>query len=515
MPRPHIAMQKIREVLRLRLGEGLSLRQVSLATGVPFTTAGDYVRRAEAAGVTWPLPADLGDEQLQALVGPSKSQARVDRPMPDYKVVHREMMRKGVTLALLWTEYRESFPDGYGYTQFCDHYRQWKRHLNAVMRQDHKAGEKLFIDFPGDKIPIYDTKTMQVAFHAELFVAVLGASSYLHAEVIVSQELEHWLAAHVSALEHLEGAPAVFVPDNLKSGVTKSHRYEPDVNASYEDMAAHYGVAVIPARAYKPRDKSKVEAGVLLCERWIMAKLRNCRFTSIEEANLAVAGLVDWLNDRPFKKLEGTRRSLFETIDRPALRPLPAERYEFARFRDAKVAFDYHVQGEDPRHYYSVPHTLIGEVVRIRTTALVVEILYKGRRVASHVRDRAPNKYTTDPSHMPESHKRYAEWSPARIVSWAEKTGPATAELVSEIMERRPHPEQGFRSCLGIIRLGQRHGEERLEAACKRALHVHSYSYRSVESILKNKLDEKPLPGTTEQLSHPTHDNVRGAGYYE
>lgn len=514
MPRPHIAMRKIRDALRLRFGEGLSVRQVAASLQLPFTTVGDHLRRAERAGLKWPLPDGLDDEALEARLFPASAPSSEPRPRPDWEKIHVELRRPHVTLSLLWLEYRETFPDGYAYSRFCELYRRWQRSIDVVMRQEHKAGEKLFVDFPGRRIPIYDPKTAAVALEAELFVAVLGASSYLFAEALPSQELIHWVAGHVHALEALGGCPAILVCDNLRSGVTRPHRYEPDVNATYQDMAGWYGMAVLPARSYKPRDKAKAEAGVLLAERWIMARLRNRRFTSLGEANVAIAELVEWLNNRPFKKLAGSRRSLFEEVDRPALRPLPPTRYEFATWRKARVNIDYHLEIRADRHYYSVPYRLVGQTVEMRISAATVEVFHRGRRVASHVRRHSPG-YSTDPAHMPESHRRHAEWTPARITAWAARTGPATAKLAEAIMAARPHPEQGFRSCLGIVRLGDRYGKDRLEAACQRALVVRAYSYRSVESILRTGLDRKPLPPEPTDRVHPDHDNVRGPDYYQ
>jgi transposase len=513
LPRPHVAMRKIRDVLRLRFGEGLSLRQVAASAQMPFTTVGDYARRAERAGLSWPLPTDLDDDALEAVLFASAAPPPNSRPLPDWQEVHKELRRPGVTLMLLWLEYKEAQPDGYAYSQFCLHYRRWQRHLDVVMRQEHKAGEKLFVDFAGQQIPIYDEKTGERALDAELFVAVLGASSYLYAEALASQELLCWITGHVHAFEFLGGCPAIAVCDNLRSGVTRPHRYEPDVNATYQEMAAHYGVAVIPARSYRPRDKAKAEAGVLLAERWILARLRNQRFGSLAECNLAIRELVEVVNDRPFNKLPGSRRCLFEEIDRPALRPLPVTRYEFATWRRAKVNIDYHIEVRADRHYYSVPYRLVGEVVEVRLAATTVEIFHRHRRVASHLRSFSRG-HTTDPAHMPESHRRHAQWTPSRIIAWAQRTGPATAKLAEAIMAARPHPEQGFRACLGIIRLGDRYGAERVEAACERALAVRAHSYRSVESILRNGLDRKPLPAEGPARTHPRHDNVRGPGYY-
>jgi len=514
MPRPHISMRKIRDVLRLRFGEDLSLRQVSASLGIPFTTVSEHVKRAKAAGLGWPLPADLDDGALEARLFTSAAPAASPRPQPDFQRIHLELRRPHVTLMLLWHEYKETFPDGYAYSQFAELYRRWSRHLDVVMRQSHKAGEKLFVDFPGAQIPIYDQRSGEVAFSAELFVAVLGASSYIYAEATRSQELLFWVNAHVHAFEYIGGCPAIVVCDNLRSGMTRPHRYEPDVNATYAEMAAHYNVAIIPARSYKPRDKAKAESGVLVAERWIIARLRNEHFTSLAEANTEIARLVEWINVRPFKKLDGSRQSLFEALDRPALRPLPATRYEFATWRRAKLNIDYHVEVRADRHYYSVPYRLVGETVEVRLSAATVEIFFRHRRVASHVRRYRPG-YSTDPAHMPESHRRYATWTPGRIISWAEHTGPATAKLAEAIMAARPHPEQGFRSCLGIIRLGDKYGTDRLEAACSRALAVRSFSYRSVESILRSGLDKKPLPDDGPARTHPSHDNLRGPDYYQ
>lgn len=512
MPRPRVAMRRIRDILRLTFGEGLSRRQVSLSLNVPFTTVADHVNRARAAGLGWPLPEDLDDAGLEARLFPPVVPSNVQRPLPDWAYVHTELRKKGVTLQLLWVEYREANPDGLGYSQFANLYRQWRRHVDVVMRQHHRAGEKLFVDFAGVTIPIYEPTRTTVDFNAQLFVAVLGASSYLFAEALRSQALEHWVAGNVDALESFGGAPEIVVPDNLKSAVTTPHRYEPDVNATFQEMAAHYAMAVVPARPYRPRDKAKAEAGVQLAERWITARLRNARFTSLAEANVEIARLVDVLNRRPFKKLDGSRHELFERLDRPALHPLPTERYEFATWRQCRVNIDYHVELE--RHYYSVPYQLVGKRLDVRATRSTVEVFFSARRVASHVRSHQRHGFTTDPAHMPESHRRHAHWTPSRIVAWAERTGPAAAALVAGIMERRPHPEQGYRTALGIIRLADKYGTERCEAACARALAMSSFSYKSVQSILSHNLDRQALPTPRITRATPMHRNVRGPSYY-
>ena len=514
MPRPHTAMRNIRDVLRLRLDKGLSLREVSASLQLLRATVADYVKRAAAAGLSWPLPEDLDDDALEARLFSARMRPENSRPLPDWKKIHLELQRPHVTLMLLWHEYKETFPDGYAYSQFCELYRSWHQHLDVVMRHHHKAGEKMFVDFPGSSIPIYDNKTGEVVFTAELFVSSLGASGYLYAEALRSQELLHWVNAHVHALEFYGGCPQILVCDNLRSGVTRPHRYEPDVNVTYQEMASHYGIAIIPARSYRPRDKAKAEIGVLVCERWIIARLRNEHFTSLAEANLRIRSLLEWINARPFKKIDGSRRSLFEQLDQPQLRPLPEKRYEFATWRRAKVNIDYHIEIRSDRHFYSVPFRLVHETVEVRMSMTTVEVFHRHRRVASHVRVYNPG-YTTEQAHMPESHRSYASWTPTRIISWAKKTDPATANLVEQVLASRSHPQQGFRSCLGIMRLGNRYGAERLEAACERSLAIRSFSYRSIESILKNGLDKKPLAESSPTRTHPHHDNLRGADYYQ
>lgn len=514
MPRPRSTMRKIREILRLSLGEGLSRRQIGAATGVPAATVGDQLTRARRAGLGWPLPEDMDDAALEArLFVPASARPPTElRPVPDWPDVHHELRRKGVTLQLTWLEYRELHPDGFGYSWFCQTYRAWQGRLDLVMRQEHRAGEKLFVDFSGMTMPITDPDTGEV-WQAELFVAVLGASNYTYAEAVASQALPHWIGAHVHAFEAFEGCSAIIVPDNLRSGVTRPHRYEPEINRTYEEMAAHYGCAVIPARSRKPRDKAKAEQGVLLAERWVLAALRDRTFFSLAEANAAIVERVAWLNERPFRKLPGSRRSMFEALDRPALRPLPARPYEYAEWKTAKVNIDYHLEVD--HRWYSVPYQLVGQHCDIRVTVAVVEVLHRGKRVASHRRDTGQSRFTTEPAHMPESHRRHAEWTPSRIVAWADRSGPATAGLVAAIMASRPHPEQGFRSCLGIMRLGRRYGDDRLEAAAVRALAIRAHSYRSVESILKNGLDGQPLPGDESGPTIGDHANVRGPAYYE
>lgn len=511
MANTRLSMRKIREILRICWGSGLSVRQAATGCGVGRSTVKEYLERAEKAGLTWPLPEEIDDARLEGLLFPSAIGLTMERRnMPPFDYIHKELLRKHVTLQLLWHEYREQNPDGYQYSQFCLRYRAWVKTLDVSLRQTYKAGEKLFVDFAGDTICVNDPAGGAV-IPAYLFVATLGASNYTYAEAVLSQDLKAWIGLHVHAYEYFGAVPAITIPDNTKTGVTHPSRYEPDLNPTYQDMARHYGTAIIPARVKKPKDKAKVESAVLVAERWIIAALRNHTFFSIAELNRAIRErLVDY-NTRSLQKLKVSRTHLFETVDRPAMLPLPGRRYEYAEWTRPRVNIDYHV--EIDRHYYSVPYHLKGEVAEARVTATTVELFFKGRRVASHPRSALPGRHTRLTAHMPEAHKRYLEWTPSRIVRWAEKTGLSTGLLVKQIMERRPHPEQGFRSCLGIIRLGRRYGHERLEAACTRALFMKAYSYKSVESILKNNLDGRELP---EESTGPSiiHENIRGKGYY-
>ena len=509
-----LPMRKIKEVLRLRFEKDLSFAEIARSISASSSTVQDYIGRAKAAGVGWPLPDGLDEAILESRLFPSAtgSGSQKDLTLPDFGFLHREMRRKHVTLQLLWQEYKEAHPDdGYQYSQFCKLYRQYTGTLDVVMRQEHRAGEKAFVDFSGDGIPLADPKTGEVR-EAALFLAVLGASSYTYAEAFESEEMPCWITGHVHAFEHFQGVPAITVPDNTKTAVTHPCRYEPELNPTYLEMARHYGTAVIPARVRKPKDKALVEGGVLIAQRWIIARLRNHNFFSVPDINEAISPLLEELNAKPFQKLDGTRRELWETIDRPDLKPLPPARYEFAAWSKHRVNIDYHIEVE--RHYYSVPHQLIHKEVEARTTAATVEILFKGSRVWTHARGLMPGRYTTVKEHMPKSHQEYAEWTPSRLAEWAATIGPNTAAMVQKIMESRPHPEHGFRSCLGIMRLGIKFGPERVEAACARSYAIGSYSYKSVESILKKGLDRQPLKASGQLSLVIDHENVRGPTYY-
>jgi transposase len=505
-------MRKIKDVLRLKFETDLSNRRIARSCQVSRPTVTEYLSRFTAAGLSWPAAAELDDTTLERkLYPPISALSATERTVPDWPQVHRELQRKGVTLALLWHEYKVAHPEGYHYSWFCHQYRAWAGKVDVVMRQAHRAGEKLFVDYAGQTVEVVQRQTGEVR-QAQIFVAVLGASNYTYAEATWTQQLADWIGAHVRAFDFLGGVSEVVVPDNLRSGVSKAHRYEPDLNPTYQDLATHYNVAVLPARARRPRDKAKAEAGVLLVERWILAALRNRTFFSLEELNREIARLLKRLNERAFKKLAGSRRELFEQLDRPALQPLPAQAYEFAEWKKVRVNIDYHVEVE--RHYYSVPYQLVRSQLEARYTARTVECFHKGQRVASPIRSFVKGHHTTVAQHMPKSHQHYAQWTPQRLVRWAENTGPATAGVVQTILARRAHPQQGFRSCLGIMRLGKSFGQDRLEAACRRALKVGSCSYKSIDSILRQGLDRLALPEPQELDLFIEHDNLRGSDYY-
>lgn len=507
-------MRRIREILRLKHACGASDRAIGRSLGIARSTVALTLDRVAAAGLAWPLSATLSDRVLEALLyaGAGSRQGMRRKAEPDWTHVHRELRRPGVTLMLLWEEYRAREPGGYGYSRWCDLYRSWEGRLSPTMRQAHPAGERLFVDYAGQTVEVVDGRTGEVR-QAQVFVAAMGASSYTYAEATWTQTLPDWIGAHTRALAFFGGVPAQLVPDNPRVGVDRANWYEPGLNRTYLDLATHYGTAILPARVRRPRDKAKVEVAVLVVERWILARLRHRRFFSLAELNEAMALLVTDLNARPMRRLGVSRRDLFLELDHPALKPLPAQAYEYAEWRLRRVSLDYHVDIDG--HYYSVPYRLIRDQVEARLTTRTVEIFHKGERVAVHLRGTGRGRHTTVPEHMPSAHRRHAEWTIERIGRTAARIGPSTAKLLSIILESRPHPEQGYRVCLGILRLARQYGEPRLEAACDRGLDIGARSYGSIQSILKNGLDRQPRPPSRQgELVLPDHPNIRGPRYY-
>ena len=506
-------MRKIKEILRLKFELGLKNREIARSCLIPHTTVANYLRRACDAGLTWPLPPDLDEGTLERQLFADDPWARTrETRLPDFASIHEEFRRhRHVTLQLLWEEYKESQSDGYQYSRFCELYNRWVQKLDLVLRQDHRVGEKMFVDHAGPTVPIVDRETGQV-HEAAIFVAVLGASNYTYAEATWNRNLASWIGSHIRTLEFFQGVPAVTVPDNWKTAVKDPCYYEPDLNPTYRDFAQHYGTVIIPARVRKPRDKAKVEAGVLIVERWILAALRKHTFHTLAELNLAIRELLVKLNQRKFRKLDTTREKLFEELERPALKPLPPEPFTFAEWKKARVNIDYHVEIE--RHYYSVPYQLVHQEVEARIAAATVEIFLKGRRIVTHTRSFVPGKHTTLPEHRPKKHQNL-EWTASRMIERGLVIGTSTAAALERIMESRKHPELGYRSCLGVLRLGERYGRERLETACRRAVALNACSYRRIKSMLETGLDRQPLEPVATPAAHTdVHANVRGAGYY-
>ena len=516
MPAERLEMRKVREIMRLKFGAGLALKAIGRSLGIAASTVRLTLRRAAEAGLTWPLPDDLTDmvleERLYGAAGTKQGHRRLEEP--DWAAVHRELKsNKHATLSVLWEEYHGAQPDGYRYSRYCDLYRSWEARLPVTMRQTHVAGEKLFVDYAGDTVPVVVDRLTLEFRKAEIFVAVLGASSFTYAQATWTQGLADWLSAHVGALEAIGGSPRLLVPDNAKVAVIKACHFEPLVNRTYVEMAAHYGMAVLPTRSRRPRDKAKVERAVLIVERWLLGRLRKRIFYSLAELNQAIGEMMHQINEvRPFRRLGVTRRQLLEELDRPQLKPLPVEPYVFAEWRARRVGIDYHVDLDG--HYYSVPHRFARQQVEVRVSARTLEVFLKGERIAVHMRAGGKGKHTTIPEHMPSSHRRYADWTIERIQNDAAHIGPATALLCELVLEHRPHPEQGFRACLGILGLVRPYGTERLEAAASRAVEIGARTYGSVKSILENNLDSRASQQRATNDSAIQHSNIRGARYY-
>ena len=507
-------MRKIKEALRLKFVCGLGERDIAKSCHTSRSTVGNYLRRAEIASLKWEEAAELNEDEIEKRLFPELSESLAARPLPDCEYIYKELRRYrnvNLTLTQLWLEYKEKHPEGYQYTQFCDYYRRWRGKLDYCMRQEHRGGEKAFIDYC-DGIPFVNPATGEL-IPTQLFVIVWGASNNTYADSTLSQKLPNWIDSHVRSLQYFDCVPHILVPDNLKSGVSEASYYEPEINPTYAEMAEHYGCAVIPARPAHPRDKAKIETGVLIAQRWILAVLRHRTFYSLNEQNAAIMECLERLNTKPLKKMGKSRRELFESEDRPNALPLPPKPYEYAEWLHATVNIDYHI--EIDHHYYSVPFGLLHERLDVRLTATIVEAFHKGERVAAHVRSYVRGLPTTLKEHMPPEHRFYAEWSPARFIQWAGKVGAATAEVVSRMLSSHTYPEQAYRGCMGIMQLSRQYDQNRVEAAAKRALKFNTCSYRSMRSILVSGLDTQlPLETDEQRKSLPPHENIRGPEFY-
>jgi transposase len=505
-------MRRIKQLLTMRFGAGASTRAIGRELGIAPSTVREYLGRAAAAGIGWPLAADLTDEDLVARLFVNagvRAGARLHAE-PDWSALVRELKRPGVNLLMLWDEYRAVEPQGYAYSRFCQLFREFEQRLSPTMRQQHVAGDKAFVDYSGKRVPIADPATGEVRM-AEIFVAVLGASNLTYAEATWTQTLADWIGAHVRMFRFYGAAPRLLVPDNLKCGINKASFYDPEVNRSYAAMAAHYRVGILPARPKRPRDKAAVEAGVRFAQSYILGRLRNVTFFSLAECNVAIAAAVERMNSREMRRLGMSRRQLFETVERPLMQALPLDDYEYAEWHLARVGIDYHVEVQG--FFYSVPHALIREQVDTRATARTIEVFHRGKRVAAHARRYGGPRHGTQPEHMPSAHRRYAEWTPQRFQRQARDIGPNTEALIMAVMARRPHPEQGFRTCVGVLRLVRGLDAARVERVSLRAIEVGALSYASVASILKHRLDQKAAPQAADGTPL-LHDNIRGPRYY-
>jgi transposase len=515
MPAERVPMRQAREIIRLKFSAGVPTREIERRLGLAPSTVRETLNRLASAGLSWPLREGISDAELETALYANRRSKRGHRrhAEPDWPAVHRELKRKHVTLLIVWDEYIAANPGGYSYSRFCELYRGFEAKLSVTMRQTHVAGERLFVDYAGDGVPVVVDRHTGELRKAQVFVAVLGASSFTFAFASWTQTLPDWIDAHVRALKAIGGVPQLIVPDNTKTAVIKACVYDPQVNRTYAEMAAHYGTAILPARPRKPRDKAKVEQAVLIVERWLLGRLRHRTFYGLAELNAAIADLMTHLNEvRPMRRLGVTRRELLEQIDRPALKSLPAEPYEFSEWKTCRVGIDYHV--EVAAHYYSVPHRFARAEIEARLTVRTVEVFLKGERIAAHRRSSGNHKHTTIPEHMPSSHRRYAGWTIERIRADARRIGPATAALCELILESRPHPEQGFRACLGIVRLSGPYGAPRLEVAAERAFDIGARTYGSIKSILDNNLDRHPASKRATDATPILHSNIRGPRYY-
>ena len=513
MPNKRLVMRQIKDILRLKFEAKLSHRKISSSLKIAVGTISIYTKRASELGLSWPLPSEISDSELEKLLFPApKAGGRLGRITPDCPSIHQELKQKGVTKQLLWEEYKQAHGDaGYQFSQYCGYYRHWLQSQQRSMRHVHKAGEKLFVDYSGSTVAIVNPRTGEVRF-AEIFVAVMGASNFTFVIASWTQRKADWIDAHVKAFEFLGGVPEIVVPDQLRSAVSKPCRYEPEINISYQHMASHYSTVIIPARPLKPKDKAKAENAVLIVQRWILAKLRHQTFFTLAELNIVIKALLIDLNQRPFKKLPGSRLSQFELLDEPALKPLPASAYEYIEFKLARVNIDYHFEFE--KHYYSVPHHLVKSQVELQVSRDGIAVFFKGNQVARHGRSQRLGGFTTQTVHMPEAHQQHQKWTPQRLISWGAKIGQYTEKMVHKLLRQKRHPEQAYRACLGLLNLSKQYTSTRLEAACQRALHINAPRLKNIKSILKSNMDQLPLPIDVQEVNTDSHANVRGSYYY-
>lgn len=508
-------MRKLTQIIRLHFDSKLSTRPIAKSLGLSVGVVNKYINRALSNNLSWPLPKGMDEQALNALLRKDSGQPNqsLSATSIDFIKVHQELCRKGVTLQLLWDEYQSEQETPLSYSRYCHHYRLYKQSLKRSMRQSHKAGDKVFIDYSGVTVDIIDPETNDIK-SAEIFVGVLGASKYTFAEATWSQQLPDFLASQRHMFEFFGGVSALIVPDNLRSAINKSCRYDPDTNPTYAHFIEHYGTAVLPARPYHPQDKALVESGVQVVQRWILARLRHQTFVGLAELNTAIAQLLKILNKKPFQKLPGCRESVFLEMEKPELKALPLEAYHYRQYKSSRAGIDYHITLNG--HYYSVPHHYCGEIIDLWFNQHTVECYFKGERIAMHLYSTRPGQSTIT-HHMPTGHRIQSRQSKERFMRWADQIGIYTAIVVKKILDEKPHPEQAYRSCQGLLKLGKIYGEKRLEQACAYGVHQGAYSKKSILSILEHKLDQLAVAADSSlgvHLSTALHENIRGSQYY-
>jgi len=509
-------LRDIKKIIKLYYSKTLSLRQIGNSLNKPKSTVADYIIRFERSGLSLSDCAAKSSEEIYAALFPEerkRPKTRLQKILPDPAKIHLELKKKYVTRELLWEEYKALYPDNhYGYTHFCNFYKAWHKRINVSMRINHKAGEKLLIDFSGLKWEYIDKETGEL-IDVEIFVATLGASGYTYAEATLNQTKPSLIETCSNAFEFFDGITEILVPDNLKSAVTKADLYEPDLNETFQDMADHYGSVVIPARPGRAKDKAKVELSVKLVQRWILARLRHRQFFSLAELNQAIFELLEYFNNRIIKRYGKSRLELYLELDKPVLKPLPTQRYIFREFKFCKVNIDYHVQVEGC--FYSVPYQLAGLRVSAIYTINNVEIFHNNKRVAVHVRLYKKGSFSTKEEHMASSHRIYAKWSPSRLIKWGETFGIYTGELIVEILRSKPHPEMGFRSCMAILSTAKKHNDSQaIELTSKKMLELKCYKVKHFKKILTNKTYNDDHDASS-ALYPGMHENIRGHIYYQ
>lgn len=514
MARKRIGMKKIREIIRFSETTDMSVRRIARALNISRPVVAQYIRDFNASGLTYEQIKDMADSRLLALFEKQKNRkcSKYEKLSRQFPYVAIELKKTGVTLMTLWNEYQKGHPDGYSYSQFCYHFQVWRSASKVTMHIEHKAGDKIFVDYAGDKLTIVDRKTGKEQ-PVEVFVAILGASQLTYVEASLSQKSEEWIRSNEHAFIYFGGVTRAIVPDNLKSGVTYSNKYEPGINPMFDDFAGHYRTVILPARVRRPQDKALVENAVRLAYQRIYAPLRNRTFWSLNELNEAIWGLLEKHNNTPFQRLNVSRRDLFEKIEKPVLKSLPMERYAIKQCKELTVQLNYHVELREDVHYYSVPWQFKGKRVRVIYDDRNVAIYYDNIRIVQHKRSRIPNDYTTLPAHMPSDHQYYAKWTPERFIRWGQSIGDDVAEMVRVVLKSRKHPEQAFKACMGILNLVKEHGPDRLNKACGRALGFGFHSYRRIKNILDRGLEEEKLENSME-LPVSSHENIRGSQYY-